>query len=135
MQSTVTWISDMEFDSTTSSGHIIKLDAAEDVGGHDKGPRPKELLLNGLGGCTGMDVIAILRKMKSLPDHFRVEITSELTEEHPRIFKTIKMKYIFSGNIDQEKIIKAVGLSQEKYCGVTAILKESAELTYEIVYE
>ncbi|MFH0866383.1 MAG: OsmC family protein [Bacteroidota bacterium] len=109
------------------------MDADEANGGRNKGPRPKTLTLASLAGCTGMDVIAILRKMHIEPEYFNVIAEGDLTEEHPKYFHKIHLVYEVKGaGIDAEKVDKAVSLSQEKYCGVSALLSKGAELTYEI---
>lgn len=113
--------------------HSIAIDAAEQFGGTNKGPTPKPLLLIALGGCTGMDVVSILDKMKVKFEHFEVDISAESTEEHPKYYKTIKITYMFKGeNIPYSKVKKAIELSQEKYCGVSAMLGKAAEVNYEI---
>ena len=113
---------------------MATVDADPSVGGENKGPRPKALLLSGLAGCTGMDVASILGKMKMPYDKMTIEVAADLTDEHPRVYDRIHLKYILSGeSLDRNKIEKAVALSQEKYCGVTAMLAKVAEIDYEIV--
>lgn len=115
-------------------GHHFTVDADSSVGGQDRGPRPKALLLSGLAGCTGMDVASILGKMKMPYDSFAVEVDAHTTQEHPKIYDEIRMRYVFTGSdLDEKKIQKAVTLSQDKYCGVNAMLSKSAEISYEIV--
>lgn len=129
----VTWTDQMAFEAKVD-GFSIVMDADEKVGGRNLGPRPKPLTLVSLGGCTGMDVISILGKMRVTPDFFDIEVEGELSEEHPKIFHAIHIKYIFKGNdLPMDKLEKAVSLSQDRYCGVSAMLKESSKLTYEIV--
>jgi putative redox protein len=129
------WNEAMSFESTIN-GHKIVIDADETVGGKNKGPRPKPLLLLALAGCTAMDVISMLGKMRVQPDSFHVEVEGELTEEHPRVYKTLHVKYIFTGEeLPMEKLEKAVNLSQERYCGVSAMMAKVAELTFEIVVQ
>lgn len=131
----VTWTKDMVFEALVND-HIILLDADESVGGHEHGPRPKPLMLVALGGCTGMDVISILRKMKVVPTYFSVHVEGELTEEHPRVYHTITIIYTFRGkDLELEKLEKAVLLSQEKYCGVTAMLVKASKIHYKIILE
>lgn len=131
----VTWTRNMAFEATVND-HKILLDADEAVGGHNHGPRPKPLTLVALGGCTGMDVVSILKKMKVEPEYFNVQVEGELTEEHPRVYHTITITYIFRGkNLEVDKLEKAVNLSQEKYCGVSAMLGKAAKLQYKIVVE
>lgn len=115
------------------NGHQIVIDADETNGGKNLGPRPKPLLLAALGGCTGMDVIAILKKMRVEVEYFNVQISAETTEEHPRVYSSIHIEYQFRGkDLPMDKLEKAVKLSQERYCGVSAMLKKAAPLTYEI---
>jgi len=117
-------------------GHRFYIDADEKAGGTGGGPRPKPLLLSALAGCTAMDVIAILRKMKHEPESFQVEAEGRVTDDHPKIFKSLHLRYIFKGpNLDQAKIQKAVNLSLEKYCGVSAMLKKAAAFSHEIIIE
>ena len=129
----VEWKEEMAFEAHVN-GHSIMLDADERVGGKDRGPRPKPLILVSLAGCTGMDVVSILAKMRVKFDSFRVDVEGELTGEHPKYYKTITLRYIFSGkDLPYNKIEKAVNLSQERYCGVTAMLSAKAEIKHEII--
>ena len=107
--------------------------ADEQAGGENLGPRPKPLILVALAGCTGMDVIAILKKMKVTPDYFNVEVEGEVTEEHPRQFTKMHIVYEFRGkDLPLEKLQKAIDLSQERYCGVSAMLKKALPVSSEI---
>lgn len=129
----ITWTEDMAFEANVNN-HKIIIDADETVGGKDRGPRPKPLTLVSLGGCTGMDVISILTKMRVKPDYFNVEIEGELTEEHPKYYHTIRINYIFKGkDLPMEKLEKAVTLSQDRYCGVTAMLDKAAKIEHKII--
>jgi len=129
------WTGGMSFDIELQ-GHSITVDAAPEVGGRDLGPSPKPLLLASLAGCTGMDVVAILRKMGQEWDSFNLQIEAQSSEKHPRVYTEIKINYIFCGkNLSKDKIKKAVNLSQDKYCGVSAMLKSSASISHEIVIE
>lgn len=131
----VNWTEDMAFEAEVN-GFTIKLDAAEAVGGKNRGPRPKPLLLVSAGGCTGMDVVSMLKKMRVEFDSFNMEVSGEMTEEHPKYYKSIHIKYIFKGkDLPMEKLQKAVNLSQEKYCGVSEMLAKAATITTEIVVE
>ena len=128
----IKWTEEMSFDSTVN-GHKIILDAVEAVGGKDRGPRPKPLLLVSLGGCTGMDVVSMLKKMRVDYDGLNIEVEGELTEEHPKVYHTITINYKFKGkDLPMDKLEKAVNLSQERYCGVTAMLAKSAKIDYKI---
>lgn len=132
-QAIITWQSNMAFEASVN-GHQIIMDADSTVGGQDQGPRPKILLLAGLGGCTGMDVVSILAKMKIIPEKFWMDITAELSDEHPKVYNQIKLIYYFKGeNLDRDKLEKAVNLSKERYCGVSAMLSKSAEMHTEVV--
>ena len=131
----VTWAGNMSFEADVN-GFKIMLDADEKVGGENKGPRPKPLTLASLGGCTAMDVISILKKMRIEPAYFNIEVTGELTEDHPKYYHKIHLTYIFRGEgLELEKLQKVVDLSQERYCGVNALLKHGAEITNSIVIE
>lgn len=119
---------------TMVNGHELIIDADEKVGGQDLGPRPKILLLVALGGCTGMDVVSILAKMRVKIDDFNVSVSGNMTEEHPKYYDNLHLKYEFWGkDLPMDKLEKAVNLSQERYCGVSEMLKKAAELSYEIV--
>jgi len=129
----VTWTGNMAFEANVN-GFKIALDADESVGGHNSGPRPKPLTLASLGGCTGMDVVSILKKMRIEPEYFNVSVDGELTEEHPKYYHKIHIRYEFRGeNLDMEKLEKAVSLSQERYCGVSELLKKGATITSDII--
>jgi putative redox protein len=128
----VQWIGNMAFEALVDEHRLI-LDSRPEVGGQNKGPRPKSLLMVSLGGCTGMDVISILKKMKVEVTGFHVRVVGDLTEEHPKRYTALKLIYEFSGiDLPPDKLKRAVELSQEKYCGVVATLKDSCEITYEI---
>jgi putative redox protein len=127
-----TWKQEMAFEADVN-GFRIMLDADPANGGMNKGPRPKPLLLVSLAGCTGMDIISILKKMRSEPDYFNVSVEGELTEEHPKYYHKIHVTYELKGNaLDPEKVEKAVNLSRDRYCGVYALLHFGAEITYSI---
>jgi putative redox protein len=128
----INWIEEMAFNAEVNE-HRITIDADEMVGGNNRGPRPKPLMLVALAGCTAMDVISILRKMKAEPDDLTVTVEGELTDEHPRVYHRIHIVYQFKGsNLDPEKLEKAINLSQEKYCGVSAMYREFATITHEV---
>lgn len=135
MKTSVTLQENMHFIAEIN-GHEIHLDAAEAVGGQNLGVRPKHMTLNSLAGCTAMDVISILRKMRIEPDFFAVEAQAEQTEEHPKVFSKIKLIYRFKGqNLPLDKLEKAISLSQERYCGVSAMLRLAAPIETEILVE
>jgi putative redox protein len=126
------WVDNMKFDSLVGGHHVI-IDALPESGGEDGGPRPKELMLTALAGCTAMDVIAILKKMKITPESFQVKIEANLTEEHPKHYDSLHLIYEFKGkDLPLEKLQQAINLSQDKYCGVSFMYRKIMKLTYEI---
>ena len=128
----VNWLENMAFKAEVN-GHEIVLDAAEPVGGDDRGPRPKPFMLTALAGCTGMDVISILKKMRVEVEEFNVTVDGDLTEEHPKQFSKMHVIYEFKGkDLPMEKLKKAVSLSEDRYCGVSAMYKKVIEVTSEI---
>ncbi len=132
MQSKVVWSQGMAFEAHLD-GHTFHIDADPKVGGEDRGPKPKGLTLTSLAGCTGMDVISILTKMKQPVDSFEVSVDAQLTDEHPKQFKAMTIHYRLTGEgIDAERVARAVYLSEERYCGVSATLKSSVEINSEI---
>jgi putative redox protein len=132
MESTVTWASGMSFGSV-QDGHEIPLDVSIEAGGRDGGARPKTLLLTALGGCTGMDVVSILGKMRVGFDGLKIHLAADLTDDHPRVFRSIHVRYGFSGkDLPLDKLERAVSLSREKYCGVGAMLAKACPITHEI---
>ena len=128
----VKWVEKLQLVGDTPSGHSIAMDGPKRVGGDDSAVRPGELTLVALGGCTGIDVITILEKMRVKFDSFEVAIDAEPAPEHPKVWTKIHVKYIF-----EAKVKKAITLSEEKYCSVSAMLKKTAEMTwdYEIIEE
>ena len=126
------WLENMSFESEIN-GHKIIIDAKEEVGGQDRGPRPKTFMLAALGGCTSMDVVSILKKMRIELKSLNVIVEGELSEDHPKRFLKMHVIYEVEGDdLPMDKIEKAVTLSEEKYCGVSAVYKEVIEITSEI---
>jgi len=126
------WKGNMKFDALVS-GHHVMMDALPAVGGNDEGSRPKELMLAAAAGCTGMDVVSILKKMRSEPEAINIRVEAEVTEEHPKHYSSMHIIYEFTGkDLDVEKLEKAVKLSQEQYCGVSAVYRKAMPITYEI---
>jgi len=111
----------------------ITVDAGKEVGGQGLGPTPKPLMLASLAGCTGMDVVSLLNKMRVNFDSFNLLIDSELNDEHPKKYNKIIITYQFKGNdVSYDKAEKAILLSLEKYCGVSAIYKQVIDVSYVI---
>ncbi|HSO86286.1 MAG TPA: OsmC family protein [Draconibacterium sp.] len=128
----VNWLENMAFEAEVN-GHKIVIDAAEAVGGENRGPRPKPLMLVALAGCTGMDVVSILKKMRVEVEAFKVLVEGDLTEEHPKQFSQMRVIYEFKGkDLPMDKLEKAINLSEERYCGVSAMYKKAITITTEI---
>ena len=126
------WLSNMAFEADVN-GHKIVIDAEPHAGGENRGPRPKPFMLAALGGCTAMDVIAILKKMRVEVDSFNVIVEGDLTEAFPKHFFKMHVIYEFAGkDLPMDKLKKAVDLSEERYCGVSAVYKKVIEMTSEI---
>ena len=129
---TTRWLNNMAFE-TEVNGYKIILDAGPQVGGENLGPRPKPLMLSALGGCTGMDVISILKKMQVEVDSFKVIVEGDQTEEFPKHFIKMHVIYEFTGkDLPMDKLKRAVELSETKYCGVSAVYRKAMEMTSEI---
>lgn len=126
------WVDSMEF-VTDMDGHKITIDAPEESGGKNKGARPKPLMMLALAGCTGMDVVSILKKMKVDIDGLSIEVEGDMDDDPPKAFNSMHVIYNFKGNnLPEDKIKKAVDLSKDKYCGVSAVLKKAIQITYKI---
>ena len=134
MEATVTWTSGMAFEAE-QEGQRIPIDVPG-PDGTSRGVRPKGLLLAGLGGCTGMDVVSILEKMRVPFEGLSVDVSADQSEDHPKVFTAIRVTYRFRGrDLPMDKLERAVQLSQEKYCGVSAMLGKTAAISTEIVVE
>lgn len=128
------WKEGVHFEADAPGG-ILNMDGAEEIGGKGKGYRPKALMLSAMAGCTGIDVASLIEKMRIRIDGFSVDVSAELTDEHPKIYKKTHIVFTFkSANPDKEKIEKAVNLSFDKYCGVIAMFKSFSTVTKEIRY-
>ncbi len=126
----LTWKDGMRFDGVPDSGHTITMDSDKAHDGTDLGARPMELLLVGLGGCTGMDVVSILKKMRKYIKNFRLTISAERAAEHPKVYTTIALEYILEGDMDEKDVERAIDLSQQKFCSASAMLGKAARITY-----
>ena len=114
----------------------VIMDAATQGGGKGEAPTPKQMVLHGLAGCTGMDVAMILGKKKVVFENFQIDVEAEQTQYHPKVFKSIKLTYRFTANPeDRPAIERAVELSRENFCGVSAMLEKTATLEHEIIIE
>src|SRR5437588_597639 len=121
----------MRFEVEAGSGHQVTLDAAEHGGGHNEGFRPMEMLLVGLAGCTGMDVISVLRKKRQQVTAYEVHVTGVRAEDHPMVFVEITVQHIVTGyHLQPEAVARAIQLSEERYCGAGAMLGKVTRLTH-----
>ncbi|WP_341221483.1 OsmC family protein [Polaribacter atrinae] len=128
-----TWKENMQFESDNPSGLNLTMDAGEESGGEGKGYRPKALMLASLAGCSGLDVVSLLTKMRAEVADFKIDITAELTDEHPKFYNKVKVDYHFTdADLKPKKIQKAVNLSVTKYCGVMEMFRQFAEVEIEI---
>lgn len=134
----VTYIEGLQFVGVATSGHAIVMDGGIEVGGKNTGSRPMELLLMGIGGCSGMDIVSILKKKKQEVRGLEINVKGQKAENHPKKFTDINIEFIVRGrNLAEDAVKKAVELSMEKYCSVKATLEGSAKITcnYRIVEE
>jgi putative redox protein len=128
------WMGKMQFNALVN-GHTIVMDAPEKVGGEDNGPIPKPFVLTALSGCTGMDVVALLRKDKIELEDFSIAVSGELSKTAPIEYIAVHLIYSFKGNeLFTTNVLQAVNLSQEKYCGVSNMLKKAMPVTWQIMY-
>ena len=126
---TTQWKGNMIFESDNPRWDSIMMDASKDFGGTDSGMAPKAMMLSSLAGCSGLDIVSVLNKMKVKIDDFKMIVEGELTEEHPRYYHTVTVEYHFYGkDLKKTKIDKAVNLSVEKYCGVMEMFRRFAEV-------
>ncbi len=124
------------FEAKNESGNAVNIDASPAIGGLGLGARPMELLIMGLGGCSGIDVLNILRKQKIEPAGFKVKISAEREKDAtPSLFTDIHVKFIFKGPMDESKAKRAIDLSMDKYCSVAKTLEKSATITSELIIE
>ena len=138
MKARVKWLDHMSFVGETGSGHSVVMDGAPDSGGRNLAARPMEMVLIGMGGCTAFDVVMILQRARQPITDCVVEIEAERAEEVPKVFTKIHAHYIIKGKgLSEKQVEKAVKLSAEKYCSVSIMLAETADIThdYEIIEE
>lgn len=129
---TTVWKENMVFESDNPSGETLFMDAP-DEGIENKGLRPKALMLSSLAGCSGLDVVSLLKKMRAEVNDFKMVVHGELTEEHPRYYHKVVVEYHFYGSdLQEDKINKAVKLSVDQYCGVMEMFRQFAKVTTEV---
>jgi len=123
------WKGNMVFESDNPRGHTVTMDASEEFGGTNSGLAPKAMMLASLAGCSGLDIIPVLNKMKVKIDDLTIVVEGELTDEHPKYYHTVTVDYHFYGeNLNENKINKAVNLSIEKYCGVMEMFRKFSKI-------
>ena len=131
VEAKVTLVKDMQFSGSATSGHSLTMDADDSFGGHNAGFRPMELLLVGFGGCTGMDVISILRKKRQPVAGLEINVRGERSDDHPKIYKEVHIEYVVKGkDVGKEAVERAIALSLDKYCSVGATLAKSSKITH-----
>ncbi|MBA4196158.1 MAG: osmotically inducible protein OsmC [Chitinophaga sp.] len=133
MKATAKWVSKLAFDATSNNNHTVRIDTTVEGGSLDSGMSPKQMLLASLCGCSGMDVVSILEKMKIPFTTLLIEAAAEQTDEHPKVFKYVDMVYkadVPAESID--KLKRAAELSHDKYCGVSAMLKKHCAVNYTV---
>jgi putative redox protein len=134
MRVDVVWIKDRQFEATNEESVQFRMDAKKKSGGSGDYASPTDHLLAAVGGCTGIDIVAILQKMRQGLRSLRIEVDGTQAEEHPKFFTNIHIRYIAEGeNLDPSKVEQAVQLSQEKYCSVRATLTDRCKVTTEII--
>jgi len=130
---TTTWKENMLLESDNPHGNQVLMETGTDFGGSNQGLNPKALMLSSLGGCTALDVLSLLKKMRVAIEDFNVVVNGELTEEHPKYYHKVSIDYYFKGTkLNEGKIKKAVSLSEERYCGVIEMFRKFADLSLTI---
>jgi putative redox protein len=131
MNAKVTYVKGLQFVGDAESGHAMIMDGDKSVGGENTGPRPMELLLIATGGCSGMDVISILKKKKQNVTGLEINVSGQKAEEYPKKFTEITVEFIVKGKqIEESAVKRAVELSMTKYCSVKATLEGTAKVNY-----
>lgn len=136
MKASIRWLDGMAFEGRTGSGHAVTVDGPPDLGGRDRGPRPMELLLLGVGSCAAVDVVHILQRGRHAVSDCEVDVAAERAERPPKVFTRIHLQFRVSGSgLKPEAVARAVRLSAEKYCSASIMLGRAAEIThdYEVV--
>lgn len=133
MKANIAWQQEgVSFRGLTGSGHTVIMDGAPEAGGKNSGPRPMEMILLGLGGCTAFDVVHILRKGRQAITGCEVEMNAQRAEVDPKVFTHIHLHFIVTGNnLDPKQVERAINLSAEKYCSASMMLKEAVDITHD----
>ena len=132
MNISVNWVDGLLMVGKSDSGHTITMDGPPESGGENLGVRPMEMLLLGVAGCTMIDVVTTLKKMRQDLSHCETKINAERATDHPKVFTNIHIQFILKGqNLDEKKVDKAITLSAEKYCSASIMLGETATITHD----
>ena len=132
MNISVNWVDGLLMVGKSDSGHTITMDGPPESGGENLGVRPMEMLLLGVAGCTMIDVVTTLKKMRQDLSHFETKINAERATDHPKVFTDIHIQFIVKGkDLDSKKVDKAITLSAEKYCSASIMLGETATITHD----
>jgi putative redox protein len=132
MKARIKWIEGVSFAGQTESGHAVVMDGAPEAGGRNLGPRPMEMLLLGLGGCTSFDVVLILRKSRQQVTDCVAEIDATRAATDPKVFTRIHVHFVVTGKaLDAKRVEQAIRLSAEKYCSASIMLGKTAEITHD----
>jgi putative redox protein len=132
MNISVNWVDGLLMVGRSDSGHTITMDGPPESGGENLGVRPMEILLLGVAGCTMIDVVTTLKKMRQDLSHLETKINAERATDHPKVFTDIHIQFILKGqNLDEKKVDKAITLSAEKYCSASIMLGETATITHD----
>ena len=132
MNISVNWVDGMLMVGKSHSGHSITMDGPPEIGGDNLGVRPMEMLLLGVAGCTMIDVVTTLKKMRQELTHCETKLSAERADEHPKVFTDIHIQFIIKGqDLDPKKVEKAITLSAEKYCSASIMLGKTASITHD----
>ncbi|MDC0553314.1 OsmC family protein [Candidatus Pseudothioglobus singularis] len=132
MNISVNWVDGLLMVGKSDSGHTITMDGPPESGGENLGVRPMEILLLGVAGCTMIDVVTTLKKMRQELSHLETKINAERATDHPKVFTDIHIQFILKGqNLDEKKVDKAITLSAEKYCSASIMLGETATISHD----
>lgn len=132
---TTTWVKGRRFLHAGKSGNLCVTDAPTEPGGSCSAPTPMELILHGLAGCAGVDVVSILEKMQQPLDGLEIDVIAERAESHPRVYTKIHLVFRVRGALDERKLQRALELSHDTYCSVAAMLRSTATLSYEYILQ
>ena len=131
MKTRITWLEDMTYVARSPSGHALVLDGPPELGGHNLGPRPMEMVLMGMGGCTAVDVVHILRKARQDLRGCELQVEAERADSDPKVFTRIRVHFILTGeDLSAKHVERAIELSAEKYCSASIMLGKTAQITH-----